>query len=242
MTRDVFDKLIVIEGSDGCGKATQAALLKERFDKIMGSDFSAILDFPNYESKTGELITYMLIGGYENDSKNLNPYFTSPMYSLDRFQYLQRINRSGVHINVGICNRYTDSNLIHQGARIENLNELISYWNWLYDFEFNKLKLRKPDITIFLYVPAYVSIANIEQRALEDKNRVIDINETAEYLNLVEKNIQRIKPLANWHIIDCFDEDKGEMRSIQDIHSEIIRYLRNNSRDSLMKWLLFNET
>lgn len=238
---DKIDKLIVIEGSDGSGKTTQANLLKERFDKIMGQDYSTILDFPDYKSKTGELITHMLTGGYGNDTKNLNPYFTSPMYSLDRFQYLQRINSGYDHINVGICNRYTDSNLIHQGARIDNLNELIQYWNWLYDFEFNKLKLRKPDITIFLYVPAHVSLANIEHRASQDKDRIIDINETKEYLYLVERHIHRIKSLTNWHMINCFDMDRGEMRSAQDIHDEIIRYLRNDSKDSLMKWLLFNE-
>ena len=235
MIQNMFDELIVIEGSDGSGKATQAQLLLERIrnsevSKMILDEnrFARILDFPDYNSKTGELITHMLMGGYGNDAKNLNPYFTSPMYGLDRFQYLQKLYSDCNHISIGICNRYTDSNLIHQGARIKNNDGLISYWAWLCDFEYNRLKLPFPDHTIFLYVPAYVSLENIRRRSKED-NREMDINETEEYLTIVDRHISRISSMTDWHIINCYDESAGKMRPIEDIHNEIVRYLKENS-------------
>lgn len=233
-----IDNLIVVEGSDGSGKTVQTTLLADAINNEMGKGFAKILNFPDYDSKTGQLIQHMLSGGYGSDAKELNPYFTSPMYSLDRYQYLQKLKKEYGHIHVGICNRYTMSNLIHQGARISDNDEFISYWNWLYDFEFNKLGLPKPNNIVYLWLPAEVSLMNIRKRNKET-NRIIDINETEEYLSLVEKNVNRIHRCTDWGIIHCLGPDEEtRMLSPISIHNKIIQYLKNVNIN--MKSYLFN--
>ena len=66
-------KLIVIEGSDGSGKQTQSQMLVDALNQSMGSNFAQLIDFPDYESKTGQLVTAMLSGEFGKDAKSLNP-------------------------------------------------------------------------------------------------------------------------------------------------------------------------
>ena len=235
---DFIDNLIVIEGSDGSGKTVQTALLADAINRQMGKGFAKILNFPDYDSQTGQLVQSMLTGKYGGDAKDLNPYFTSPMYSIDRYQYFQKLKNENDHIHIAICNRYTMSNLIHQGARISDTNDFISYWNWLYDFEFNKLGLPKPNTVIYLWLPSSVSVSNINRRNKET-NRIIDINETEEYLSLVEENVNRIRGITDWDFIYCTDfNEETHMLSPMRIHSSIIDLLKRTNLD--MKSVLFN--
>lgn len=234
----LFKNLIVIEGSDGSGKATQSSFLVDTFDKMIGVD-ARLLDFPDYPSETGKVISTMLSGKYGEDAGELNPFFTSPMYSIDRYQYIKRISdNSRIRQKlIGVCNRYTMSNLIHQGARLSN-SDLISYWNWLYDFEFNKLGLPMPSIVIYLYVPYQVSRDNVIKRAQEN-NLEIDINEKEEYLALVDQNVNRLRGLVDWKFIDCMGPN-GSMKTIDEIHKEIVSTIVNAHIPDISQ-LLFNE-
>lgn len=221
----IFSDLIVIEGGDGAGKGTQANYLLNRLlDKGINAK---LLDFPDYKSETGQLVQSMLNGHYGNNAKDLNPYFTSPMYSLDRYQYLQRLyeDNVGKPPMVGICNRYTMSNLIHQGARIEDPDEFIKYWNWLYDYEFIKLGLPKPTAVIYLDIPYRIARENVLRRSKEE-GRIIDINESIEYMEMVSANVSRIIGITDWISIQCY-KDCGVMRSIDDIAYNIDLYLKD---------------
>ena len=228
-------KFIVIEGSDGSGKTTQAKALLDAFNKENGPKFATLLDFPDYQSSTGKLISSMLSGEFGTDAKDLNSYFTSPMYSIDRYRYYREYTKKGEYYSVAISNRYTMSNLIHQGARIKDRDKLIEYWHWLYDFEFNKLGLPKPDDVIFLYIPWEVSLENIQKRnAMEGKP--IDINEAADYLQLVDDNIHRIIEITGWKLIHCYDGWNGKMDPQDDITNNIISYLAETD-DDYKSWL-----
>ena len=221
--------LVVIEGSDGSGKTTQATMLMDKLNSY-NKNAARIIDFPDYESDTGKVIANMLNGDYGVDPANLNPYFTSPMYSLDRYRYMHTGLNTDKFSHVTIANRYTMSNLIHQGARIKNIKDFIEYWHWLYDLEFNKLHLYNPDSVIFLYVPFEVCYENIRKRA-ETEDKKIDINESYEYLQMVDNNIQRLREISGWHFIDCYDGWNGVMDSRDTIHKEILEYLdkQNNA-------------
>ena len=223
----LFTNIIVIEGSDGSGKKTQSEMLLDYI--CHSSNVSAhLLDFPDYKSDTGKLVTSMLSGTFGKDAKELNPYFTSPMYSLDRYQYFKQFMDHKKTINpirFGICNRYTQSNLIHQGARL-SASDLVEYWNWLYDFEYGKLHLPRPKVVIYLDVPYQISRENILKRAEETGNS-IDINESVEYLHMVSENVQRLRKIVDWAFISCVDES-GAMRSREDIHNDIKVILYNS--------------
>ena len=217
----LFTDLVVIEGSDGSGKKTQSTILIRQLKQYTNN--AILLDFPDYDSKTGKLVKSMLDGEFSNKAEDLNAYFTSPMYSIDRYQYLKRMclnysNGYRTNYPIAIANRYTQSNLIHQGARLF-ADDLIEYWNWLYDFEYNKLCIKKPSVVVYLYLPYEKCFEMIHHRA-EEENTTIDINETKEYLALVDDNIKRLRHIVDWKFVECLNEN-GEMKSAGEINREI---------------------
>ena len=216
----LFKDLIVIEGSDGSGKKTQSEMLKKYLDDNTTA-IATLLDFPDYDSDTGHLVGAMLSGKFGDDAAELNSYFTSPMYSLDRYQYFLKLIRDNPYErkSIGICNRYTDSNLIHQGCRL-NGTELMEYWSWLYDFEYNKLGIPKPSIVLYLDLPFEISYQNVVDRAKENGIET-DINEQESYMKMVYDHVHRIHTFAGWRMINCFDGYRNRMRTREEIHEEI---------------------
>lgn len=218
-------KLIVIEGSDGSGKMVQTALLQSYLSDTVGVK-SKILSFPDYQSDTGKLIKSMLSGTFGKDAESLNPYFTSAMYSIDRKQKWEEVKKEKDfdETDIFICNRYMQSNLIHQGARIIDPKELDSFYWWLKDFEYDRLELPKPDLIVYLYLPYEICLRNIERRSKEE-GRMIDINESESYMKKVQLNLDRMireEMISDWEFINCANEDNSGMRSIMDIKSDVI--------------------
>lgn len=229
-----FDYLIVIEGTDGSGKKTHSTDLRNWMMKNNQANAEAqnpgttvsehdvlLLDFPDYGSPTGDLVKTMLSGTYGDDSSKLNSYFTSPMYAIDRYAYMTKMAREhGSHLPIGICNRYSISNLMHQGARLSP-EELIQYWSWSEDYEYNRLGLQKPDLILYLDMPVAISHDMVVKRA-QKQGIPLDINEKYEYMKLVDDNIRRISSLIGWKTINCYDAQGGYVRSIHDIQ-EMVR-------------------
>ena len=80
-------KFIVIDGLDGCGKATQTELLRERLEK-MGKRVVKI-SFPKYDSDSSAAVRMYLEGKLGDDPTVLNPYMCGSLYAVDRFiQYV----------------------------------------------------------------------------------------------------------------------------------------------------------
>lgn len=221
LSRDNLKDIIVIEGSDGSGKRTQSNILLDYINthtKYKGR----MWDFPDYESETGRLIYDMLHGKFGTDAKTLNAYFTSPMYSLDRYRYISKLNPEEYgDDSIVVCNRYTMSNLIHQGARLSS-EDFRSYHEWLYDYEFNRLHIPLPSLTIFLYVPYEVAYENMMRR-YEGHTDKLDINEQKDYLKLVDENIKRLRDECfEWAFINCVENyATGSMYSIDNIAAKI---------------------
>ena len=111
-------KLIVIDGGDGAGKATQAALLV----KQLRADGHAVetLDFPQYTQNTfGELIRECL-DGKRGDFMAVDPRIASTLYAADRFESKPRLEQWLSEGKVIILDRYVSSNMMHQGAKIDD--------------------------------------------------------------------------------------------------------------------------
>ena len=82
-------RLIVIDGTDGSGKATQVKLLQTRLKKE-GYRVKT-LDFPQYqENFFGGFIGECLTGDHGN-FVSLDPYIASVLYAADRFQSKEKI-------------------------------------------------------------------------------------------------------------------------------------------------------
>lgn len=219
-------KLIVIEGTDGSGKAEQTGRLIERLDDI-GIN-AKILDFPQYGNPSAYFVEKYLNGAY-GGLEEVGPYKASTFYSLDRFDVSFKIKdwlKQGYAV---VSNRYTASNMGHQGSKLQG-EEREKLIKWIYDYEYNILEIPKPDINFFLHVPAEISYELIEKKNdreyLMGKKR--DIHEASlAHLEAAEDSyLTTLKLYPNdFVLIECVKN--GKLMSIEEISEIIWEKLKN---------------
>ena len=141
-------KLIVIDGTDGCGKHTQTLLLKENLENK--GYLVKTIDFPQYGLKSAGPTEEYLNGKY-GSSEDVDAYQASVLYAVDRFDASFKIKKWLREGKFVICDRYVSANMGHQAGKIEDLEEREKFLDWLFNLEFNIFKIPKPDINIFLY-------------------------------------------------------------------------------------------
>lgn len=214
-------KLIVIEGSDGSGKATQT---KKLYEKLVNKNKKVKkVEFPNYKSEASALIKMYLSGEFGKDPDSVNPYTSSTFYAVDRFaSYKKEWEEFYLNGGIIIADRYTTSNMIHQAAKIKDVQAKDKFLNWLWDFEFEKVNLPVPDCVIFLDMPPKYSkslMKNRENKFTGEKEK--DIHESNyEYLLESYNNSKYISQKYNWDRIDCIKNDN--IKSIDEINYDII--------------------
>lgn len=153
---------IVIEGSDGSGKATQFNLLKERL-KATGYDV-AVFDFPRYNKESSYFVRQYL-GGAFGPPTAISPYTASLFYALDRYEAAKDINNALKQGKIVLANRFVGSNMAHQGAKFDDPVEQRGFFVWEDNLEFQLLHIPRPDVSYFLRVPADISQKLINERA-----------------------------------------------------------------------------
>ena len=216
-------KIIVIEGVNDSGKETQSKLLaktlKEEGYKVV--EFS----FPMYKSPTGKIFKNCVLGkdgnGYfEEGYENLDPYVVCLYTAADRKYHKEKIERYLKNDYIVILNRYTSSNMAHQGSRYSDSEERVYMYQWIDKLEYWFLKLPKPDCTILLKVPAkYLNQLSEKQVAFNFQEDIFDQDSVLKaYIELSE--------LYNWDSIDCVSNNK--MKSVEEIHEEIMKIVRIN--------------
>ena len=220
-------KIIVLEGLDGSGKSTQLDLA---FGYLNEKGLNCRkLSFPNYDTISGQLVESYLKGDIPCDDRN-GAYSASVMYAMDRYvSYVTDWKEFYEAGGVIISGRYTTSNAIYQLTKVSE-EERGDFLSWLFDLEYNRMGLPKPDMVIFLDMPVEVSQELIEQRYLGDSSKK-DIHEkNVKFLEECRNNALTVAERYNWDVIDCAKD--GAPLPIEDIYLEICAYLRV---------LLFNE-
>ena len=209
-------KLIVIEGvSDGVGKTTQ---VKELYNKLIDLGMDVIYHhFPSYNSIGASLVEEYLKGNL-GKREDISPYAISSFYALDRFYtYHNKLKKALEDGKIVLLDRYTTSNLIYQGALFgqEKKEEFLDY---ITDFEYNKLGLKKPDLVIFLKLDKDISNKLRENRDYDGVEG--DINERDNsFLDKVYDNSLYVADKYNFKVIECSSD--GVLRSIDDISREV---------------------
>ncbi len=216
-------KVIVIEGSDGSGKATQTGLLYE-YLKEQGKQVRMV-SYPDYGSPSSALVKMYLGGEFGGDACEVNPYVTSAFYAVDRFaSYLKDWKEfyQGGDDSLVICDRYVTSNMLHQAAKLDSLEEKLAFLDWEYDFEYVKGGLPVPDCVFFLDVKPETSLALMKDRENKITHQAQkDIHEAdPEFLNRSYENSRILVEKYGWERIDCCD-GQGRMKSVQEIHQMI---------------------
>lgn len=108
-------KFIVIEGMDGSGKKTQFQKLIRKLKSKKAPIMT--LDFPCYKKGSSYFVKKYLKGEY-GSWEEVDPYRASLFYALDRFDFKKEIEKELEEGKILIANRYTPSNMGHQGAKI----------------------------------------------------------------------------------------------------------------------------
>jgi len=214
-------KLIVIEGLDGSGKATQAGLLADALSR-QGLRVRRV-SFPNYASEASAPVRMYLAGQFGSDPADVNAYAAGSFYAVDRYASWKtdwgEFHREG---GIVIADRYTTSNAVHQCAKLPE-TEWDGYLDWLFRYEYGLLGIPAPDAVIYLRVDPEVSQKLMTGRYHGDDAKK-DIHErNLAYLRRSEASAAYCARTLGWHTVECCRA--GGMRPPEEIHAELLRWL-----------------
>ncbi len=216
-------KLMVMEGAcDGIGKSTQFKLL----GKHLQEDGTRIIThhFPSYNTPQGRPVEEYLSGNY-GSPKELSPYFINSLYAMDRaITWNTELKEEYKQGSTILLDRYTTSSLIYQAALLPTIEEKKAFVDYVYDYEFNKLQIQKPDQIIFLEAPFEV-VTNLREKRKANEGIENDIHERdLEFMRKVYDNAIFLADYLDWNIIHCCEEE--QMKTIESIHKEVYQLVK----------------
>lgn len=211
-------QLIVIEGLDGSGKATQA----QRLYDTLAQQGKAVrkVSFPDYASDSSAPIRMYLAGEFGKDPNSVNAYAASTFFAVDRYASFKK-NWEALYNEGGIviADRYTTSNAVHQCSKLPK-DQWEAYLGWLFDFEYRLMGIPAPDRVIYLQVDPTVSQKLMTGRYQGDESKK-DIHESnLGYLDRSREAAEYCARTLGWQTVHCVRE--GSLRPIEDISREIL--------------------
>lgn len=219
-------KIVLIEGTDCSGKATQTELLLQAINKM---GVKAIkMSFPDYESPTGKIVGGPYLGKpaicegwFKEGADNVSPKVSALYYAADFLYHLEEMNKildSGTWI---LLDRYFYSTFAHQGGKELDKEKRMAFYKWLEKLEFDLIGLPDPEIKIFLHMPYECSI-----KLREEREEVPDQNErSSEHLKHAEQAYLELAKLYNFYTITCNDGDK--IKSVEEISKDVTKYVKS---------------
>lgn len=218
--------LLVIEGTDGSGKQTQAEKLLLRL-QVMGKK-AIKFSFPNYNSPSSGPVKMYLNGEFGDDDKSLDAYQASALYAVDRLctykKDIEKYYRDGYII---VLDRYVQSNMLHQAGKIQDIQEVDNYLQWLDKLEFDTLHLPRANKVIFLDVPVDISMELAKTRGDLKTGGKQDIHEkNPDHLVHAYTAGVYVGERYGWTRIKC--TKNGKMRSIDEISDDIYDAIKDD--------------
>lgn len=209
---------IVIDGTDGSGKATQTKLLVERLQKE-GYPIETI-SFPQYGKKSAGLVEEYLSGAF-GPAFEVGPHRASIFYAADRYAAAPTIRGWLDAGSIVVADRYVGSNMGHQGCHFENDEERRAFYEWNDALEHETFGIPRPDKNLILHVPADISLELIRSREEGNKHGgQTDMHENLEHLKKAERAYLHIaNHFDSFHLIECVEE--GQMKTREAIHETV---------------------
>ena len=218
-------RIIVIEGTDCSGKETQTSLLVQRLKR--DGQHVERFSFPNYDSPTGMIVggpylgkTEISDGWFPEGATNVDPHVAALYYAADRKYNIVHINEildSGTDV---ILDRYVESNMAHQGCKIQDKDERLKLYKWLDTLEYGLLELPKPDLTIFLHMPYKMVLELKKGRIGHDQHE-----DSLLHLKTSEEAYLELADIMKQNVVNC--APKNKLRDIMDIHEEIYNIVKS---------------
>lgn len=200
---DMKGIFISIEGPDGSGKTTQAAMLKNYLSK---KGYDIIVTREPGGTGVGERIRQVIL---DRANKEISPVTEAYLYASARSQLVdQVVIPSLVKGKIVICDRFVDSSLVYQGLarglgveRVLNINR-------------EAVKGVMPDITFLLDLPVRECLKRRARRKLTDRLEA----ESLEFHKEVIQGYRRIAKMFPDRIV-VLDGSKGA----EQIHREMVK-------------------
>lgn len=205
--------LIVFEGIDGVGKATQVELLAQRL-RADGTRV-AVFTSPRYDLPTGAIIRDALHGTY-GDFVGLSPYLSAQPYLLDFAAWKDQID-AALGEGMVICDRYVSSTVAYHSAKLTG-DHAQQFVELIEDIAYERLKLPRPDMTVYLQLPV-----ELARRRMSAKKRD-QFERDAGYQGRVAAAYGELAKRTDWRTVECVKE--GSMRSVEDIQEEVRQLMR----------------
>ena len=206
-------KLIVLEGIDGAGKATQAKLLAKRL-RAEGIPLTTFKS-PRYETPTGKIVKNALMGKY-GDFVNLPPYISALPYLLD-FSAAQKEITAALKRGAVLCDRYIQSTLAFHSAKIPNTKKRRQFIKDIERIMYQELELPRPDLIIYVDTPPHIA-----QKLLKNKKDQHEKNMS--YQKRVAKTYASLATGGEWRTVHCIES--GKILSPKIIHERIWRIVQ----------------
>ena len=207
---------LVIDGGDAVGKGTQVKMLLERLEADGRQPY--MLDFPRYEIESSYFVRRYLRGEY-GSVEEVSAQKASIFFALDRYDAKEAIETARTEGRVVLANRFSSSNLAHQGSKIEDTQQRQHFMDWIEELEFEILSIPRPTKVIILDVPFEISARLMAERARQEEIS-LDIHEKniqhqqvsrEIYLGLCKRNPEYFE------LVNCVS-DRGELLSPEEIH------------------------
>ena len=215
--REMGGKIIAVEGADSSGKSTQAKLLARRLE-AEGYRVRT-MDFPQYDSFFGRHVGKFLRGEY-GTLDQVHPEVASLLFAFDRYGAAKTLRQWLDEGFIVVMNRYMESNMAHQGAKIAGEQERKDFLAWLYRLEVEQLEIPQSDLVLYLHVPTDISqriLGGRENKSyLKGKERDINEADVDYQRRSVSTYLELCGVHPHWRRIEC--ASGGELLSVEEIH------------------------
>lgn len=202
-------KLIAIEGIDGSGKTVQAHLLMEKLKKEKRP--AEPIRFPHRgEGFFGKMVNRYLNGEF-GKSGQVNPYLVAPLYAGERYEVKGQMHKWLEEGKTVVSRRYVPSNQAHQGGKLKDIHQRKRFFEWVEELEYKILGNPRPDIIVYLQMPAELARELIKKRHKEEtrQEKRKDIHEEdPSHLEEAHKTYQELASGPGWVTVPCVKNGK----------------------------------